>query len=295
MPRAEPSAPSTAAVASVFGSSDTDHDETAGAPAAAAAAVPMMMRPQQRLSAGSGEVAAWLMSHGLDAYTAPLIEAGYTRLVLFGGMDDSEVDTVVSSNKMPHPHARAFKAAVQELRPRAAAAVVQPQAFTIDESLEAGLLAAPVVVHAVAVQPRPIGASGEAEQQRGEPEPEERSEVAILPSAAPPVQYPDNRCIKSTVAAKRWLQVLLCGAAVQQAGWHSMHCPGIGSSWEGPRIGFWIIIVTYAALAYGATFDRDAQERTMFTSFALGWLLTILIVTCEEMGRMRPTILPFSS
>ena len=84
MPRAEPSAPSTAAVASVFGSSDTDHDETAGAPAAAAAAVPMMMRPQQRLSAGSGEVAAWLMSHGLDAYTAPLIEAGYTPLVLFG-------------------------------------------------------------------------------------------------------------------------------------------------------------------------------------------------------------------
>ena len=322
MPRAEPSAPSAAAVASVFGS-DTDHDETAGAPAAAAAAVPMMMRPQPRLSAGSGEVAAWLMSHGLDAYTAPLIEAGYTRHVLFGGMDDSEVDTVVSSNKMPHPHARAFKAAVQELRPRAAAAVVQPQAFIIDESLEAGLLAAPVVVHAVAVQPRPIGASGEAEQQRGAPEPEQRSEVAILPSAAPPVQYPDNRCIKSTVAAKRWLQVLLCGAAVQQAGWWyqiyhhgelglwggivgggvvivggvGFDCcaPGHLASWEGPRIGFWGLLVMYAGLAYGATFDSDSQQRTMFTSFALGWLLTILIVTCEEMGRMRPTILPFSS
>ena len=124
----------------------------------------------QRLSFRSGEVASWLLSHGLDTYTTRLIEAGYTRLVLFSGMDESEMETVISDNKMPLPHARAFKSAVQELRlAPAPASVSVPQVLPssmlpINDSLEVGLLTAapidPVVVQALPV-PTSAPASGQ--------------------------------------------------------------------------------------------------------------------------------------
>eukprot|EP01043_Picozoa_sp_COSAG02_P002313 COSAG02_NODE_53_length_44062_cov_22.860223_23_plen_283_part_00 len=118
---------------------------------------------QQRLSSGSGDVAAWLLSHGLDMYTSQLFEGGYTRVALLRGMDKAEIESVVSENSMPRPHARAFATAVQELQQAAPPATkpsghaTQVQNTTpvtaINQSMEAGaVVAAPleaVVVHAV--------------------------------------------------------------------------------------------------------------------------------------------------
>jgi hypothetical protein len=67
------------------------------------------------MDAGSSEVSGWLLAHGLDAYSVPLLESGYNRLVLLRGMDAAEMEEVIAEKKMPRPHARAFRNSMREL------------------------------------------------------------------------------------------------------------------------------------------------------------------------------------
>jgi hypothetical protein len=165
-----------------------------------------------RLSAGSGEVEAWLMSHGLDMYTVRLVEGGYSRLVLFSGMDDNEVDTVIAENKMPRPHARAFKGAVQELRPRAAPGSVQlPQSGggAINESVETGQ--SPASVETVLVQAVPVA--------KPTPIPRNSPEIQSLPALRPASQSASTDTPRRTDSTRDWVVFVLIAFSIWCVKW----------------------------------------------------------------------------
>ena len=98
MPRAVDASSSTQSVASSLPASSSVA-ATSSAPAGQGEEV-------LRLSAGSLEVQMWLTTHGLDQYVAPLLAAGYNRLVLLRCMGEDEENNLVSQQKMPIPHAR---------------------------------------------------------------------------------------------------------------------------------------------------------------------------------------------
>ena len=110
------------------------------------------------------ETGAWLQAHGLEHYAESFVALGYHRLVLLRGMDEKEETELISDHKMPRPHARALKHALQELRAASpdslASSLLTPQSCSpsligLDVPL---LLAAeahqPVVVQAVAARGR---------------------------------------------------------------------------------------------------------------------------------------------
>ena len=328
MPRAEPSALHVSAAATVTATVsavqhpaecssrgeglqlDTDHDIAAILPAIVL---------QGCAPAGCDEVATWLMSHGLDAYTAPMIEAGYTRLVLFAGMERSEMDGVISDNKMPYPHARAFKTAVQQLRQPATASLVQPSptgSFVVDESLETGLLAsAPAVIHAVPM-PESRDALETAEKQLGEQEQFEAEGLTLRSEeqAGISATNDDNSAhdANNRVVAKRWVYLMLCGGAVQQAGWWPLYgnlvlwgglvgtalvCVGavgfdccvlghVAQWYSGPRTGFWLLIVFWTLYGLGTIFANTENVRIL-AGCGVIWPCAALIVSCEEICRMQ--------
>lgn len=324
MPRAEPSTtPPTlvSTTASVHAAGGRSSDQDSAAQLNANQSLEVQVQVQRGLAAGCDEVAAWLETHGLDEYTVPMIEAGYTRLVLFAGMDDLEMDSVISKNKMPYPHARAFKAAVQQMLPQAAASIVkQPQttgSFAVDETLDTGLLASvPVVVHAVPLHvPKPPGTSEMAGEQILEREQravrtcnlrvEEQAGMSEVDDDS--AHHVDNRLL-----ARRWLYLMLCGAVVQQAGWWPLYgdlvlwgsitggtlvlvgaigfdCCTLGhlASWgSGPRTGFWILIVFWTVYCVGTGFANRENVRIL-AGCGLIWPCAGLIVMCEEIGRMQ--------
>ena len=119
MPRAEPSSqvPLLGSSVEISCSETPRSTPTSAAPTRDAGSQPAPDGASlSRRSVGSDAVSAWLTTHGLDRYIHPLIEQGYDRLVLVAGMDEDECEAAVATNKMPHPHARAFRAAVAELR-----------------------------------------------------------------------------------------------------------------------------------------------------------------------------------
>jgi hypothetical protein len=88
----------------------------------------------------NAEVQSWLAAHWLSAYSAPIVAAGYDKLIFLRGLNDGEVESLVQTLKMPHPHARAFRAALAELDPTvvvtvppAAAAPPPPPAVVLAE------------------------------------------------------------------------------------------------------------------------------------------------------------------
>ena len=117
-----------------------------------------------RLSVGTAEVSAWLLAHGLDKYTAPLLASGYDRLVLLRGMDAAEMEEVIVDNKMPRPHARSFRNGIRELRGEGGSQATPDPYAALGETVEVQP-APPVAASVTALEPQAADSEDSTAQQ----------------------------------------------------------------------------------------------------------------------------------